>query len=455
MKTLHVDGAAGLAGDMALGALVDLGVPVEVLREGLSRLGIEGWTLEAEKTLARGLAATRAHVLVDGREELPPELDEEAHVHGHSHAHEHGHAHPHDHDHDHSHDPEHGHAHSHDHDHAHAHGHAHSHEHGDDHGRTWPQLKALIEAAGFAPRVTERALAVFRALCEAEAAVHGSSLEEVHLHEAGARDALVDVVGTCLGLEHLGVERLTCSPPVLGSGTIRCAHGVLPVPPPAVARLLEGKPVAGGGPECELTTPTGAALLVALSSEWGGLPSQSVEATGYGAGARELADRANVVRFTLGETGAGMARACVIEADLDDAVPEVLAEAVERLRDAGALDVTQSPVQMKKGRAGTRLTATCRRDRLDELIDLLFEATPTIGCRWHEVNRAECESEMREFETPFGSIPVKLARWKGRIVNAKPEHEACARAARTHGVTLAKVRDAVSYAAANADQETP
>lgn len=414
MRTLHVDGAAGLAGDMALGALVDLGVPLEVLREGLASLGLEDWELDSEPVTVNGFAATRVHVRVGGREELPPDLEAEAHDHGHAH----------------------------DHDHA--------------HGRTWPEIRALLEGAALAARVRDRALAVFRALCEAEAAVHGRSLDEVHLHEAGAVDALIDVVGTCLGLEHLGVERVTCAPPVLGSGTVRCAHGLLPVPPPAVLRLLEGRPALAGGPDVELTTPTGAALLAALSEDWNGLPPQRILGSGFGAGARRLPDRPNLARFTLGESlePRSTGSVLVLEADLDDASPELVAAAAQRLRELGALDVGQLPVHGKKGRSGLRLSVLCREADREALVDALFEETPTIGCRWHRAERAECERETVEVATPYGRLPVKVARWKGRVVNRKPEHDACLAAARAHSVPLKSVLDAVSSALTR-EEEAP
>jgi uncharacterized protein (TIGR00299 family) protein len=401
VRVLHVDGAAGVAGDMVLGALIDLGVSVDALREGLAGLELEGWELDAEPVTVRGLAAVRAHVRVQGREELPPDASGDQAPAGHHHG----------------------------------------------HGRTWPQVRRLLEGARLPGRARERALAVFGALFEAEAAVHGRPVDEVHLHEAGAVDALVDVVGACLGLELLAVDRVTCAPPLLGSGTLRCAHGVLPIPPPAVLKLLEGRPTRGGGPPVELTTPTGAALLRALAEDWTGLAPQALLGSGYGAGARELDDRANVVRLTLGESDAGGPDGTlVIEADLDDASPELLAEAAERLRAEGALDVAQAPVVMKKGRAGTRLSVLCREDERERLVDALFAHAPTIGCRWHRVERAECSREIVDVETRFGPIPVKVASWKGRIVNRKPEHEACARAAARHGVALRSVLEAVSCA---------
>lgn len=378
---LHVDGAAGLSGDMALGALLDLGVPERELVGGLERLGVSGWRLRVQRKTFRGLVATRATVEVD------PSAEDGRRPH-----------------------------------------------------RGLRQIEDLIEGSGLPARVRERSLAVFRRLCEAEGRVHGVPAAEAHLHEVGAVDALVDVCGACLGLEWLGVDTISCSPPDLGGGTVTCAHGVLPVPAPAVLHLLAGRPVTTSGLEVELTTPTGAALLAALAERWGTLPSMVPERTGFGAGQRELPDRANVVRFTLGHLdpagGPDAADAVVVEADMDDADPQVLASFAERALELGALDVCQVPVLMKKGRGGTRLSILCTADERPALVDALFAETTTIGCRWMPVRRAACTRETVTVETAHGPVSVKLARWQGRIVNWKPEHDDCVDAARRHGVPV-------------------
>jgi hypothetical protein len=232
----------------------------------------------------------------------------------------------------------------------------------------------------------------------------------------------------------------------VGGGTVRCRHGVLPVPAPATVKLLAGHPIRTSGVETELLTPTGAALLATLSAHWGTLPSMTVERVGLGAGTRHLPDRANVVRFVLGRPAegadAGRGSVVVLEADQDDAEPETLAAFCDRARQLGALDVVQAPVVMKKGRAGVRLTILCTEATRGALVDALLSETPTIGCRWHRVERAECEREIVPTETPYGPVRVKVARWRGRIVNEKPEHEDCAAAARRHQVPLARVATA-------------
>ena len=413
-KVLHVDGSAGIAGDMVLGALVDLGVPLDALRAGLEGLRVPGLRLTASYVLSHGLRATRVRVMLDGVGEDHLET-----------AHDHEHA-----------------------------SHAAATAEG-AHGRTFAAIEELVGTARLPERVERRALAIFRRLCEAEAALHGTTLDRVHLHEVGAADALVDVVGTCLGLERLGVDRVTCGPPELGTGTVRCAHGVLPVPTPATLALLTGRPVKSSGVEGELTTPTGAAILATLSESWGALPPMVIERVGHGAGTRELPDRPNVVRLTLGapvDAGGDDAARDVVEivADLDDAAPEQLAAAADLLRERGALEVVVTPATMKKGRSGVRLSILANASAREALVDLLFAETSTIGCRWHRVERAECARRVVTLDTPHGPIRVKLATWKGRVVNAKPEHDDCLAAARRSSVPLkAVVNDVLAALAAH------
>lgn len=428
-QLLHVDGAAGISGDMTLGALVDLGVPLPRLREGLASLRLPGWSLEARALTRGGIRATKVDVLLAGRS-LPDHHHHEppGGEHDHGHGHDHGHEHEHDHD------------------------------HGQAAGRTWPELRGLIEDSALPARAKEASLAVFRRLCEVEADIHGVSLDEVHLHEAGAADALIDICGSCLGFEILGWPEISASPPDLGAGTVRCAHGLLPVPSPATLRLLQGRPSYSSGLPVELTTPTGAALLATLARTWGPLPPMIVRASGFGAGTKELRDRPNVVRFTLGDVmppeGSGSAGSgsaarthLLIETDIDDADPQLLASFCERARELGALDATMSAVLMKKGRAGTRLSLVAPEAARERLLDALFTETTTIGCRITSAERAECERELREVATPYGPVRVKLARWNGRLVNAKPEHDDCLAAARRHETTLKDVVAAAHDAA--------
>lgn len=395
---LHVDGAAGISGDMTLGALVDVGVPVERLREGLASLRMTGWSLEASRVTKGGIAATRVHVETGD-----------------------------DHDHHHAHDD-------------------------DRHGRSWPEIRTIIESSALPPRAKDAALATFRRLCEVEAALHGVSLDRVHLHEAGAVDALVDVCGACLGLDALGWPQLSASPLDLGSGTIRCRHGVLPVPAPATLRLLAGIPTRASDVGSELTTPTGAALLSTLVARWGAMPAMTVRRSGYGAGTRDLPDRANVVRFTLGEPVGAAAEGgghLVIEADVDDADPQVLAAFCDRARELGAHDATLAPLTMKKGRAGTRVSLPCTEAARERLIEALFRETTTIGCRIVRIEREECERAVREVSTPWGPVRVKIARHRGRTVNVKPEHDDCLGIARREGVPLKDVVAAATAASAS------
>jgi pyridinium-3,5-bisthiocarboxylic acid mononucleotide nickel chelatase len=312
------------------------------------------------------------------------------------------------------------------------------------HHRHLPEIAGLIVAAGLPGAVADRALAVFQRLARAEAAVHGIPIEQVHFHEVGAADAIVDIVGACAGIEFLGIEKVVCSPIPTGSGVVRCEHGVLPVPAPATANLLNGVPLAVCDEEGELTTPTGAAILTTLAESYGPLPSMRLETVGYGAGTRENRTRPNVLRLLVGqvepEVSAERDFVAVLEAQVDDSTGQVVAYACERLLAVGALDAYIVPIIMKKGRPGQLMTVLCRPDDVAAMERVLFEETTTLGVRRHDAARTKLPRETVEVATRFGPIRLKLARPGEPDVQAWPEYEDCVAAARACGVPLREVQ---------------
>jgi uncharacterized protein (TIGR00299 family) protein len=301
----------------------------------------------------------------------------------------------------------------------------------------------MIERAG----LSRRAITVFQKLGEAEAQVHGIPVEKVHFHEVGAADSISDIVGACVALDQLGVDRIACSPVNLGSGTVKAAHGVLPVPAPATALLLKGAPVYSRGPEVELATPTGAAIASALAGGFGPMPPLKISAIGYGAGTRDFPDQANVLRVILGEPSAAeeAVAVAVIEANIDDLNPQVLAYAVERLLKAGALDVTLSPLVMKKGRPGNLLRVIARPEDRQRLSQIVFAETSTLGIRAYTAERSVQERVFTPVETRYGTVRMKVAG----DGNYAPEYEDCRALAESAGVSLKEIIAEANYAYLN------
>lgn len=432
MRHLWLDPVGGLAGDMLLGALLDLGAELEAVRAGLEGLPLGGYRLEAEPVMRGPFAATHVRVLPLEGPTGPTSGDAGAAGPGDDHAHSH----------------EHDHAHAHAHAHEHAHKHAHAHDaHPSEPAfpgqpeRTWAAIRALLQEARLPERVRERALAVFGALAAAEAHVHGSSVEEVHFHEVGGVDALVDIVGCCLALELLGVERLSCGPLPVASGTIPSAHGPLPLPAPATLRLLEDFRLRPGRPGREQVTPTGAALVAALA-EPGEPPAMVLRGSGTGAGTRDPADHPNVLRVLLGEVEEQPDSPVDIEvltAQMDDLPGEALPPLVEALLAAGALDVTTSSVAMKKGRLGLRVEALSTPEAAPAVIRALLTHGSTFGVRRQAARRTVLQRHHEEVQTPFGPVRIKVGRLEGEVLQAAPEHEDVAARARAAGVPVPRV----------------
>ncbi len=393
-RLVYFDCASGAAGDMLLGAVVDLGLPIERLREELAKLPLGGYRLEAGRVKRCGLMATKLDVIVDGSAPGPH--------------------------------------------------------------RHLRQILSLLDGSSLAPAHKARAGELFRRLAEAEAEVHGTSPEQVHFHEVGAIDSLVDIVGGVIALAWLEASRFVASPLNVGTGTVTISHGTFAVPPPATARLVTGVPVYGAG-EGELLTPTGALLVTAHASDYGPLPRMRIELIGHGAGDRDTRDRPNVLRLLVGrpEPTADGERVLVLETEVDDAAPQLLGPLLEQLLAAGALDAYFTPVQMKKGRPGVLVTVVAEAGRREALEELLFRETTTLGVRRQEWERTVLERETASVETAYGAIRVKIGRRRGTVYNAWPEFDDCQRAAAERGVPVKEVLAAALAAWREASRARP
>ena len=390
MRIAYFDCPSGAAGDMIMGALVDAGAPFEALRDELAKLGLRGFALERREVMKAAFRATKVDV----------------HIHGEDHAkdeHHEGHSHPH---------------------------------------RNLRSILELIASSGLRPAVKAGAGRIFTRLAEAEARAHGTSVDEVHFHEVGAVDAIVDVTGACIGLDLLGVDAVHCSALPVGGGFVTGAHGRMPIPGPGTAELLKGFPIVDTGVKRELVTPTGAAILTTLSASAGAMPPMTVEAVGYGAGTMDL-ETPNVIRVFLGEATRSGGRETIvqIETTVDDMQPQLWETVMERLFEAGALDVYLTPVTMKKSRPGIVLTALCAPEKVTELSRVLFEESPTIGVRWTAYQRERLDRETVTLATAYGPVPFKVSRLGGRVVTATPEFEEIRRIAKEKGLAAREVLD--------------
>lgn len=433
MKVLYFDCFAGAAGDMILGALLDAGLPFEALQRALGSLAVEGWSISADRVLRAGVSATKFRVH-EGAGAGVPAATATGGTHEHGHAHDHPHPHPHSHSHSHSHPP-----------HDHAHGHdeqGHHHVPGAHH--TLPEIRDAIARSALSADGKQRATALFDRLAETEASIHAMPIERVHLHEVGALDSIIDIVGAVFALEWFGADRIVVSPINVGGGMVDSAHGRFPVPAPATVRLLGEAPVYSNGAVGELLTPTGALVLTAYADAYGPLPAMRVSAVGYGAGDRDLPGTPNVLRVMVGEADASAAamRVVVLECEIDDMNPQLYGPLMERLYAAGALEVYYTPVQMKKGRPGTLVTIVARPEQRTALADLVFRETTTIGVRYQEMHRDCLDREQTRVATAFGDVRFKVARRGGSVLNAQPEFEDLARLAAERGVPVKEVQAA-------------
>jgi uncharacterized protein (TIGR00299 family) protein len=466
MRIGYLECFSGISGDMLLGALVDAGVPFSLLEETTAALNV-GARLEMRKVSRGGIAGTKVDVLTTSGSATEHAHDAGA-AHDHNHAeHSHGtetahtHGHIHTHTHAHTHEGQHGHTHEPELAGEHTHEHTYEHSHAHEHHRSLSTILEIIRSAPLADGVKERASRAFQLLGEAEAAIHSIPVETVHFHEVGAVDTIVDIVCAAAGCAALGVDRWMASPLNVGSGTVQCAHGVLPVPAPATLALLGDAPVYTAGPPMERVTPTGAAILRMLDVQYAPLPAMRVAASGYGAGGRDTPGQPNLVRLLVGEETAGQETAAepiaVIETVVDDSSPQLLAYVSELLLEAGAWDVYRATVQMKKGRAGVQLTVLCRPDLVPAMREMIFRETTTIGLHWRLENKSSLAREFTEAQTPWGPVQIKIARWpSGEVANAAAEYEDCRALARKHSIPLKQVMQAAmrAYSAGHAKKDT-
>jgi hypothetical protein len=398
-RLVYFDCASGASGDMLLGALVDLGLPLEELRGELAKLPLRGYRLDAHRVHRSGLHATKVDVVLE------------------SHEHEHGHHHPH---------------------------------------FGLREILALLEGSGLDPEVRELSARLFHRLAAVEGAIHGVSPEQVHFHEVGAVDSIVDVVGGVIGLRWLRADRFVSSPLNVGTGTVTMSHGTFPVPPPATARLVEGVPVYGAG-EGELLTPTGALLVTGHATSYGPLPLVRPRSIGHGAGSRDTPGRPNVLRLIVGDADASPEgdRVLVLETEVDDTPPQILGALVDRLLTAGALDVYYTAVQMKKGRPGVLVTVLAPPPLREALEEVLFSETTTLGVRRQEWERTVLEREWVTVATAHGAVRVKVGKRAGRVYNVQPEFEDCQRAAAESGAAVKEVWAAALAAYRQAGPRVP
>jgi len=425
MRIAYFNCFAGISGDMTIGALLDAGLDFDHLCEELERLHVDGYHLVRESVKRHHIAATS--------------FDVHLHTHDHEEHHEHNH-HTHGHDHGHEHEHEH-----HEH-HAREDVHVHQHEH-----RGLKDVVEIIERAKLSPGVTERAIAIFTRLAEAEAKMHDSMPDEVHFHEVGAVDAIVDIVGACIGLEALGIDRIYSSPVRVGTGEVKVAHGVMPVPAPGTLELLRGFPVEHTDYPFEMTTPTGAAIITTIADEFAVPPMFTPEQVGYGAGGRDPKQIANLLRVEIGESQPPSGDAALtdrivhLETNIDDMTPEVYGYIIDRLFAAGAKDVYLAPVMMKKNRPGVVVHVLADESDRDTLVDVLFTETPTLGVRMSEVVRRILPRESGEVATRWGTVRTKRGEYNGKA-RVTPEYDDCATIARKHSVPILDVYEAVRQA---------
>jgi len=411
-RVLYFDCFSGISGDMTLGALLDAGLPLEELRRALGSLTVGGYHVHAARVLRAGVSATKFTVHEHASTGTPGTVAPASSAPSTQH-HDHPHLHPHE----------------------HSHTHAHSH-------RSLPEIFGLIDRSGLSPSARDRAKTMFHTLAEAEAAIHQMPVEQVHLHEVGALDSIIDIVGSVFALEWVGADRVICSPLNVGGGMVHSAHGLFPVPAPATVKLLGRAPVYSGSVQKELVTPTGALIAASYATAFGPIPAMTIERVGYGAGDRDDPSTPNVLRVLIGESAdrAETERVTVMECEIDDMSPQLFGVAMDRLYAAGALEVFYVPAQMKKNRPGTLLTVVCAPALRPALADIVFRETTTIGVRYADVDRECLQREIVPVETSAGRVRFKIARRGGRVINAAPEFEDCAAIASEKGLSVKEVQ---------------
>jgi uncharacterized protein (TIGR00299 family) protein len=433
MKTLYLDLFSGISGDMFIGALIDLGVDAGQLERELGKLALKGYHLHAGRSHKGSIEGVKFDVHLESDHDHA-----DSHTHTHSHSSTHTVAHTH------------GHSHSS----AHSHSHSHAHEHEDS--RNFADIKRLLQQSQLSDWVKAKTVAVFERIAVAEGKIHGLPPDQVHFHEVGAVDSIVDITGACIALELLGKPRVLANAVVEGNGWIDCAHGRLPIPAPATLAILgaRGIPLTQCDEPHELVTPTGAALLAELVESFGPMRGLVANKIGFGLGTRENRTRPNVLRAILGETAESTGThdwqtdtITVLETNLDDISAEILGHFVEQALAAGALDVFHTPIQMKKNRPGVLLTVLCAEAQGDKFTELILRETSSFGVRRHLAERRKLSRALVKVSTPYGEVTVKIGRLDGKIVQAAPEYESCKKLAEQTRVPLKAVYEAAVKAA--------
>jgi pyridinium-3,5-bisthiocarboxylic acid mononucleotide nickel chelatase len=428
MRIAYLDCFSGISGDMFLAALIDAGVSPKLFEDTVAALNI-GATLEISKVNRSGITATKVDVIVNGEKDSPREVKASA-------PHDHTHAHDHHHDVHHHHEAHLNEPHTHDH----------------PHGRSLTEIRDIIRQSKISDQAKATAIAIFEKLGSAESKIHNVPIDQIHFHEVGAADALVDIVCAAIGAEALAVDEFICSPLNVGGGTVTCAHGIFPVPAPATIELLKGIPVHSSGIQAELVTPTGAAIVATLAARFSQFPEMKIEKTGYGAGTYVFPGLANVLRITIGEwcgadtlvrEGSGSEPSqdiiTVLEANLDDLNPQVFGYVMDRLFEAGALDVFATPIQMKKSRPGSLLTILAKPEDAAKLTEIVFAETTTLGVRRREESREILARKWTTVPTRFGDVRIKIASLNGTVTSYAPEYEDCRRLASEQKIPLKTV----------------
>ena len=435
MKTLYFDCGMGAAGDMLMASLYEICPDKAGFLKTMNEMGLPGLSVEAEPAVKCGITGTHMKVTIHGEEEESVDVDLHEHVHDHAEQHDHDH-HEHCHDHDHHDDHDFHHTHTHEENHTEEHsGHPHHHH------ASMAGISHIIEHLNLPDEVKKDVVAVYHLIAEAESHVHGKTVEEIHFHEVGTADAIADIAGVCLLMHMIAPQKVIASPIHVGSGNVHCAHGILPVPAPATAFILQGLPIYSGVIKGELCTPTGAALLKHFVTEFKEMPVMRTAAIGYGMGKKDF-ERANCVRVLLGETEENGSEVTELSCNLDDMTPEALGFVQEILFAAGALEVYTIPIGMKKSRPGILLTCMCRCNDKKKMVSLLFKHTTTLGIRESISKRYTLTRTIKEHETPYGVVREKVSEGYG-VCRGKLEYEDIAKIARENGMSLEEVKELV------------
>jgi uncharacterized protein (TIGR00299 family) protein len=430
MKILYYDCFCGISGDMNLAALIDLGVPKEYLMQELSKMNLNSeYEIKIQRSAKLGITGTRVDVILKDKFDDKTHISEQA---LHEHTHEHNHEHSHHNSSEEQYHDENNYSHE---------GHVHNHEH---HHRNLKDIEEIINSSDLSDKVKKLSLDMFMKVAEAEAKVHGKDLYEVHFHEVGAIDSIVDMVGAAICLDYLKVDKIIASPVQVGGGFVKCAHGLIPVPAPATVEILKNIPINTGIVQFETTTPTGAAILVANVEEFAQKVDFSIKKIAYGIGHRDL-EIPNVLRVYLGEKESSekVEEQYILETNIDDMNPELYGYVEEKLFEVGALDVFKTPIFMKKGRPGVKLSVLTNEKVEKDVLDAIFEETTSIGVRKYKVEKIMLKRNFLKVKTEYGDITIKKAYYKGKLVKYKPEYEECRIIAKEKNISIDKVYKAV------------